>query len=206
MSNTITNPKQHVILNRMVKKELFNIVKKSKTTSQDISDVLDLAPGIDIDVVNSRNETLFEIMLKYINNYDLMTWLYENNQYDARILSKAFYNFVMARNPKNFKKTLQWFKSNQIQFPIINSHPCGSLTKPPGCPDIHWLVGQIHIDDRFRYPRERNLFVLFLETMYDITTLDQNGNTYLHYIFSLNRFSMHHTFYIVPGNQRYVFQ
>jgi len=205
-TNTTNTTNSTNILNRMVKKELFAIIKKSKTTSQDISDVLSLAPNLDINVVNSRNETLLEIMLKYINNYDLMIWLYDNNQYDTRILSKAFYNFVMARNPKNFEKTLQWFKSKQINFPIINSHPTGLYKKPSGCPDIHWLVSQIHIDSRFQYPIERNLFVLFLETMYDITTLDQNGNTYLHYIFSLDRFSMHNTYYITPGDQYYAFQ
>lgn len=98
-------------------KLLFKLVKLNKTKPEQIKEIFDSDPTLDINVTNAWKETLIYNCCKHAVNIELLDWLYDQ-KCDPNIVNTKGFNAFNAclewNHKKNYEKVLDWLFAKKI--------------------------------------------------------------------------------------------
>lgn len=177
--------------------KLFRLLKKNKTTVEDIEKIL-RANDFPINITNTSGDTLIYSCAKYSTNIPLLDWLYKqgcpfkdtttSDTPDPMEGAEDCYNTAVTCAPYNSKNTLklhQWFEDKGIcltkvpSFWFINTYTRKSMDKlQDEWFNILGLTSRVYSSNGTS--NEHANFLTFIDAHIDILKRDDKGNTYLH--------------------------
>ena len=202
MSESKSKMKSKMKLTKEYKKqrsELFKLAKKSKTTSSQIKDMLEKYE-LPIDIKNNININLLKYCCKYTKNYEVIKWLIDNKftKTDDE-LSDAFTVLLYdTMSDKKIKENVyNLFMNNNVKYKINNNKSNIELF------NIISDMSYCYEYEKRIYDKKKYYLAKYIDSKYDITERDSEGNIYLHHYMKMYDLPIH--YYINPLSKYYVF-